>query len=163
MESAFSSDLTAWEFQAKNITCIITIITLKKKILVLSYLGCTMLLVPCRYSLPWYRNPDTDFEDRVHFGLYWGNRPWFWLPSEGRISLKQSWCCNLGWWWHLWLFSEPSKESAYCSGFGHNYFHSDKITRGVEGDHNYSGGRFRYFLPIRCFIFCIMSCIFRIF
>lgn len=115
-----------------------------------------------RYSLPWYRNPDTDFEDRVRFGLYWGNRPWFWLPSEDRISVKQSWCCNLGWWWHLWLFSEPSKGSAHFSGFGHNYFHSDKITHSVEGDHNYSWGRYRAFLAIRCFIVCIMSCILKI-
>lgn len=135
----------------------------KKKILVLSYLVCTVPLGSCRYSRPWYRNPDTDFEDRVHFGLYWDSRPWFWLSSEDRISVKQSWCCNLGWWWHLWLFSEPSKGSVYCSRFGQNYFHSEKITHGVEGDHNYCWGRLRSFLAIRCFIVCIIYCIFKIF
>ena len=141
-----------------------TIIPLKKKkIPFLPCLGCTVLLVPRRYSLPWYRSPDTDFQDRVNFQFYWCNRPWFWLPSENRISAKQSWCCNLGWWWHLWLTGEPSQGSAYISAFGHNYFHSDKITGGVEGEHGYSWGGFRSFPAIRCFIVCIMFCFLKIF
>lgn len=112
-----------------------------------------MLLVPCRYSLPWYRNPDTDFQDWIYFGLYWCNRPWFWLPSENRISAKQSWCCNLGRWWHLWLSSELSQRSACISGFEHDYFNFDKITGCVEGEYGYSWGRFRSFPAIRFFYF----------
>lgn len=115
----------------------------------------------------WYRreieNTDTDFQAMVHFGHYRFNRPWFWLPSENRVSARQSWGGNPGWWWHLWLSSEPTRGSAFIPGLGRNSFHSDKITHGMEVEHGYSWGVFRSFPAIRCFIVCIMFCFFKIF
>lgn len=136
---------------------IIPFLNKRKKIQVLPYFGCTVLLVPRGYSL------DTEgltlilkigfileFIDAIDLGFGCLYRTEF-LPSRADIIILDD----------DGLSDCPASLPRDRPTFGDNYINSDKITGGVEGEQRYSCSEFRSSLGIRCFIVFLFLVFFK--